>query len=68
MVTDPLILAEKWARKEKAPPKLGKPAYATMNVPKSEEPVPDDIVSKLQVFNQLFMFGHYYLQKYPEKM
>ena len=39
-----------------------------MNVPKSEEPLPDDIVSKLQVFNRLFLFGHYYLQKYPEKM
>ena len=56
------------ARKEKQQPQLGKPGYATMNVPRSEEPLPDDIVSKLQVFNRLFMLGHYYLQKYPEKI
>ena len=53
LVTDPLIIAEHLAaRKEKQQPQLGKPGYATMNVPKSEEPLPDDIVSKLQVFNR----------------
>ena len=55
------------AHKDKSQPHLEKPRYVTMNIPKSEEPLPDDIVSKLQVFNRLFMFGHYYLQEISPK-
>ena len=70
LVTDPIIYAEKLAaRKDKEKKlELGRPGYSTMNMPKSEEPLPDDIATKLQIFNRLFLFGHYYLQKFPEKM
>ena len=70
LVANPIIYAEKLAaRKDKEKKlELGKPGYSTMNMPKSEEPLPDDIATKLQIFNCLFLFRHYYLQKFPEKM
>ena len=59
LITDPIIYAEKLAaRKDKERKlELGKPGYSTMNMPKSEEPLPDDIATKLQIFNCLFLFG-----------
>ena len=39
------------------------PKYLAQNVPPST-----NIKSKLELFNRLFFFASYYLQKYPEKM
>ena len=46
---------------------MKQPGYLSQNVPSSEEPIPMNIKSKLELFNRLFMFGSYYLQKFPEK-